>query len=424
MYLFLRKTVTNVVRSGAVLLGLGVMACLPTVAMAQPADPGDPADEATIQKGLEVLRDVAKAYRADFLTDHIDAYVKDPLWSERTVEFDLRFGTGTTAAVELERMMAVCVDDVVYVIDHRVPSLYATLPVDGDLALSLTTDESDQKFNLPHFALRRATTDEDLVEAVTRYMGPGGVVNYELRENSHGKKQHVIKMKGEEGHQEVFVDVDTNFIDLIDIASHPKDTGGKFHVRLDMNTKQHEGALPTPIEIKIVDRTPVSSVADLILEAPEIGDRAADLVARDLEGNRISIPVDDGKLHIVVFWSSENSACDRMMPKVNNLAQWADLDKLPVKVTGVNVAENVFDAERLELVDAYWETGQYAFDTVIDMNNVVFAAYAVKFLPQVCIIDRAGVLRKVFYGPDDRLDEKVRFSVEEVLRESVGKTGG
>jgi peroxiredoxin len=126
-------------------------------------------------------------------------------------------------------------------------------------------------------------------------------------------------------------------------------------------------------------------------DKPVIGREAPDFVYQRLGGTKQSLGQFRGKVVLLRFWAGWCPHCTREMPIIENFYQGAK-DRGFV-VLAVNVRQPRAD------VEAFVREFKLSFPVALDEDAKIALSYDVKGIPSHFLIDREGILRKVYLGP-------------------------
>ena len=119
------------------------------------------------------------------------------------------------------------------------------------------------------------------------------------------------------------------------------------------------------------------------------GTEAPDFTLKDVEGNEVSLSDFHGKTVVLVFWASWCPDCRAEVPDLKKM--FADAD--PAKVAFVSVS---FDREFEALCNFVKENqlpGVQLFEPAGKKESEVGAAYGVKWIPSLYVIDPEGKVK-------------------------------
>ena len=129
-----------------------------------------------------------------------------------------------------------------------------------------------------------------------------------------------------------------------------------------------------------------------------LGDKAPDFKLSSLDGEKVSLGSQEGKVVVLLLWSTDTESKRERSVELLRATQ-AVLDELGDKgVTAISI--NVDKDGRDAVVEVVEKSGA-KFPTLLDSEGEVYGAYGVFILPAVGIIDKDGTLKKAFgYSSD------------------------
>ncbi len=134
---------------------------------------------------------------------------------------------------------------------------------------------------------------------------------------------------------------------------------------------------------------------------PVVGALAPPFSGLDLEGHFISLETWRERPVIVTFWATWCAPCQVEMPALQALYEAGSPDGLHIVAINVDEPPEVF---------APWAVERgLTFPLLADPTRSIQTQYRLRGVPQTVVIDRAGVIREIFYGPvpPDRLQQAV-----------------
>lgn len=116
------------------------------------------------------------------------------------------------------------------------------------------------------------------------------------------------------------------------------------------------------------------------------GTEAPDFTLKDIEGNEVSLSDFRGRTVVLVFWASWCPDCRAEVPELKEMFASAD----PAKVAFVSVSfDREFDA-LCNFVKENYLPGVQLFEPAGKKESEVGAAYGVKWIPSLYVIDPEG----------------------------------
>jgi cytochrome c biogenesis protein CcmG/thiol:disulfide interchange protein DsbE len=109
------------------------------------------------------------------------------------------------------------------------------------------------------------------------------------------------------------------------------------------------------------------------------------------QGDRVRLADLRGKVVVLDFWASWCGPCKHSVPLLNRIS--ARFAKQQVVVYGIN--SEAIAPSWLTLVAGSWD---FRYAILSDPELQTQVAYGVEALPTVVVIDREGIVRKVYHG--------------------------
>ena len=159
-----------------------------------------------------------------------------------------------------------------------------------------------------------------------------------------------------------------------------------------------------PADATLARDVQVAAAGEGAAEAMQ-GKAGPDFTLRDLDDNSVSLRSLRGSVVVLDFWATWCGPCRASLPKLDALHQEISADG--VRVFAVNLREDKATAQKF--VDA---TG-LKLPVLLDESGSVGQKYAVSGIPQTVVIDRKGVIRRVFVGFSPDTEAKLREAIRE-----------
>ncbi len=385
---------------------IGILAAL--AAPAAPAQtPAAGTDPASIRQGELLVAEVAKAYEdAPAFTDSVQVTYRGTTGAH-TETMAVALGPGGDARIQMEGYIVTAKDGRFYLERRALPGKYFAGSLDGDLLKTFRGLAGGAAPPIPQCILRYGE-DTDAVEAfgVSRARNLR-LTGYEARD---GAKGTVFELRfGADAGVKVTVTVDpkTRFILGIRV-----DDGFGVH-ELVMSPKRHE-SLPEPIAFDPGGRREVASLSELRLTA---GDPAPDFTLESLAGEPVTLSDHRGAVVVLDFWATWCGPCRWALPKLQELARWAEESGHPVRVFAVNIGERQPTPEKIrQVVSEFWKSQGLTMPTLLDFDGTVAEAYDVGSIPYTVLIGPDGRVIRTLMGLDPNANEALKQEALQALR--------
>ncbi|WP_390174041.1 TlpA family protein disulfide reductase [Rhodopirellula sallentina] len=144
-----------------------------------------------------------------------------------------------------------------------------------------------------------------------------------------------------------------------------------------------------------------------------VGKQAPEFELDLLEGGHFSLADQRGQVVVLDFWATWCGPCLQAMPMIEGVV--SDFEGDDVRLVAVNLQESS-DTIRETL-----ERLKISPDVVLDIDGVAAARYQANAIPQTVVIDRAGVIRRLYVGGGPKLGEQLREAITDALGETPPK---
>ncbi|MBI1375460.1 MAG: redoxin domain-containing protein [Phycisphaera sp.] len=195
--------------------------------------------------------------------------------------------------------------------------------------------------------------------------------------------------------------------------------------KLSQTAKQQGHELEAFVEVDLASWRFGDAVGDaaFAIQPPSGAAKVATLFGHPLEGQRaplFELPGLDGKVatlaahrgkDVVVldFWATWCGPCVGSMPGLAKLAKsYRDAGK-NVAVYAINIGEDP------ATVKAFIDKQKLDVNVLFDGNSAMARAYQANAIPESVIIDRQGIIQKVYVGAGPDLHENMRAQIDKLL---------
>ena len=151
--------------------------------------------------------------------------------------------------------------------------------------------------------------------------------------------------------------------------------------------------------------------------SPRRGSYAPDFQLKDLNGNKVLLKDFRGKVVLLNFWASWCPACREEMPSLEVI--YKDYKDKGFEILAIDIMED------RKMVETFMEKMGLSFAALLDSDGKVSNDYRVVAIPTTFVIDRRGIIQRVFIGAVFWDHSNYRNLIEDLLAESSpALTGG
>jgi thiol-disulfide isomerase/thioredoxin len=137
---------------------------------------------------------------------------------------------------------------------------------------------------------------------------------------------------------------------------------------------------------------------------------------KDVDGKPVNFSRFKGKVVVLDFWATWCGPCLQAMPQVERVAgEFRDRD---VQLIAVNLQEAP------QQITSMLERHKLHPAVALDRDGAVAEKYAANAIPQTVVIDRAGMVARLFVGGGPHLGDQLRDALDAVLKEPGAKPTG
>jgi tetratricopeptide (TPR) repeat protein len=169
--------------------------------------------------------------------------------------------------------------------------------------------------------------------------------------------------------------------------------------------------LSTTCAVLVILALSFSASSALAFRNISLGDKAPDFTLSSLDGKEISLGSQEGKVVILLLWSTDTENKRERAAELLGAAQ-AVLDEHGDK--GVTAISINFDKNDRETIEGVIKESGAKFPTLLDSEGQVYGSYGVFILPAVGIIGKDGTLKKAI-GYSSDIDKIVDGEVQVLL---------
>jgi thiol-disulfide isomerase/thioredoxin len=146
-------------------------------------------------------------------------------------------------------------------------------------------------------------------------------------------------------------------------------------------------------------------------ESSFVGKPAPDFTLELLSGKSFQVSQQRGTIIVLDFWASWCGPCIRAMPIVEGVVE--EFAEDGVRLIAVNLQEDP------ETIRSALERMQLTPEVALDIDGVAAARYSATAIPQTVIIDRKGVVARLFVGGGSDFGDQLREALRAVMDEDV-----
>ncbi|XZE21597.1 TlpA family protein disulfide reductase [Pirellulaceae bacterium SH449] len=142
-------------------------------------------------------------------------------------------------------------------------------------------------------------------------------------------------------------------------------------------------------------------------DAELVGKPAPDFTLRKLDGSAIKLSSMKGRVVVLDFWASWCGPCRKSMPVIQGIAK--DFEADPFDFFAINVDEEANVVRGTSIVLGITE------QCLLDPRAEISKAYGASAIPYTVVIDKEGIVRRVFVGANDAAYIQLREAISQYL---------
>lgn len=139
------------------------------------------------------------------------------------------------------------------------------------------------------------------------------------------------------------------------------------------------------------------------------GEMAPDFIVEMLDGSKVTLVENRGKVVLVSFWATWCPPCrlelSHMQKDVIDRFAGEDLVVLPIS-----------RGEERKTVESYISKMGYTFPVGLDTTQAIYRKYASNYVPRSVVIDREGMVVYVGVGYDEQIAKEIEQAIFEALQ--------
>jgi thiol-disulfide isomerase/thioredoxin len=142
-------------------------------------------------------------------------------------------------------------------------------------------------------------------------------------------------------------------------------------------------------------------------DAELVGKPAPDFTLRKLDGSAVKLSSMKGRVIVLDFWASWCGPCRKSMPVIQGIAK--DFEADPFDFFAINVDEEANVVRGTSIVLGITE------QCLLDPRAEISKAYGASAIPYTVVIDKEGIVRRVFVGANDAAYVQLREAIAQYL---------
>ena len=166
------------------------------------------------------------------------------------------------------------------------------------------------------------------------------------------------------------------------------------HIEVAINSEIEDDLfLYIPSEgVKVRDMSDTSIIAQ-----GEEGTKGSDFALPDFKGNSYSLKSFEGKIVVIDFWAQWCPLCQKELPFIEKLYQNLKNDPEVVLLS--------ITMSKPDVISVFVKKYKYTFPVLFDEGGKVMQEFGAMAIPHVVVIDKTGIISKVYKGYHEGIDE-------------------
>ena len=320
------------------------------------------------------------------------------------------------------------IDGVLYASTSENTQKYAKIPCQATNLYDAMMAEAGGAGIPSSLVLRYSTDSKDWLNAMSLWILQDGSAESVEDVEVDGTSMQRLTIKGDAGTIGINVDAKTNLIVSMAGELTPPGAPAGFTISLGITSDiQIVETLATPIAFDAGKRTEVDSI-EALFDAPQqqgasklvkVGDAAPDFTLNNLSGESVQLATLKGSVVVMDFWATWCGPCKMALPMLQEFADWAEEEKLKVKVFAVDIWERGGSEESVTAtVKKFWESKKYTIPVLMAHGQLVPSSYGLTSIPLTVVVGTDGAVVAVHSGYSPGMVDELKKDVQKALKSS------
>lgn len=153
----------------------------------------------------------------------------------------------------------------------------------------------------------------------------------------------------------------------------------------------------------------LANLAWAIEDSLKVGKAPPDFALKSSAGNNLRLSEFTNQVVLINFWATWCGPCRKELPLLNALHE--RYTRAGFTVIGINIDQDIDKAR------AMTNTLGIKFPILFDPDNAVSKSWGLSAMPTTVIIDRRGVIRRVFLGYQPGYEKTYETDIRDLLKQ-------